>query len=174
MAASSSANLGGVSKKRHCMPPYPTRLSRLPCILQADRLAEDLLAQHGCIDVLVNASGAYPDSGKIDPLEGHPDAWETAFRRAFSRGRAGQRRMQTNLLVRLADGCTCWLTMQSSARQQFCSCHPPCRVIPHAVLQPECAGAHAPDPQPGPSNGRQRCACLLPMHRVRWVLRSAA
>ncbi|KAL4427321.1 hypothetical protein ABPG77_003230 [Micractinium sp. CCAP 211/92] len=54
-----------------------------PCDLAdgpaADRLAEDLLAQHGCIDVLVNASGAYPDSGKIDPLEGDPDAWETAF-----------------------------------------------------------------------------------------------
>lgn len=50
-----------------------------PALLQADRLAEDLLGNHGCIDVLVNAAGAYPDSGKIDPLEGDPDAWEAAF-----------------------------------------------------------------------------------------------
>lgn len=49
-------------------------------LVPGDGMARDLLATHGCIDVLVNAAGAYPDSGKIDPLEGDPDAWEAAFR----------------------------------------------------------------------------------------------
>ncbi|KAL4440233.1 hypothetical protein ABPG75_003234 [Micractinium tetrahymenae] len=66
-----------------CQQAGAAGVSVHPCDLAdgaaADRLAEDLLASHGCIDVLVNAAGAYPDSGKIDPLEGDPDAWEAAF-----------------------------------------------------------------------------------------------
>lgn len=44
-----------------------------------DRLAAALLADHGCVDGLVNCAGAYPDSGKVDALEGDPDAWEKAL-----------------------------------------------------------------------------------------------
>lgn len=50
-----------------------------PPPLQVDRLGAALLAAHGCINVLVNCAGAYPEPGRIDFLEGDPDAWDEAF-----------------------------------------------------------------------------------------------
>jgi NAD(P)-dependent dehydrogenase (short-subunit alcohol dehydrogenase family) len=53
-------------------------LPSLPCP-QVDRLAEGLLSAHGCIHALVNSAALYPDPGKLDLVDGNPDAWEAAL-----------------------------------------------------------------------------------------------
>lgn len=47
---------------------------------QVDSLAADLLSLHGCLDVLVHCAASYPDPGKLDFLEGDPQAWDAALR----------------------------------------------------------------------------------------------
>ena len=56
-------------------PPAHTHPPTHPCTHeQVELLASELLAAHPAgVQVLANVAGAYPDSGLVDQLEGHPD-----------------------------------------------------------------------------------------------------
>jgi NAD(P)-dependent dehydrogenase (short-subunit alcohol dehydrogenase family) len=58
---------------------HPGRPAPGPPPPQVDALAAELLRQHGGVGVLVNCAASYPDPGRVDFLEGDPQAWDKAL-----------------------------------------------------------------------------------------------